>query len=70
MVEQEIDLTVGDDGLTNEERRILQTPVSQVAPEQRHILVALRDKKSAHIYAENDRQRTEDRERRAAQELA
>lgn len=55
MVEQ--DPAIGDDGLTNEEREFLQTPVSQVAQEQRKILVALRDKKAAYICAENEKYR-------------
>lgn len=57
--ETPIDTTIGDDGLTAEERGILETPVAHIAPEQRHILCALHEKRSNYIYAENDRLRAE-----------
>lgn len=65
---QDHDSEIGDDGLTDNERAILQTPVSQVPPEQRHILVALRDKKSNYIYAENERLRAEEKKARQEKE--
>lgn len=52
---------IGDDGLNDEEREILQRPVVHVPPEQRHILCALHEKRSNFIYAENDRLRAEQR---------
>lgn len=61
MNESHIEEPIGDDGLTDEERRVLRTPVSKIAPEQRHILVMLHDKKASHIYAENERLRAEER---------
>ncbi len=51
------DPSIGDDGLTDGERELLQTPVSQVPLEQRRILIALRDKKAEHSYAEKARLR-------------
>ena len=58
------DDTVGDDGLTAQERDTLRTPVSQVPPEHRHILVALHGKKSQYIQSENERIRREEKKQR------
>jgi len=55
------DEETGDDGLTAHERELLQIPVSQVPPEERHKLIALREKKDNYIYAENERLRAEEK---------
>lgn len=50
MTGQNISKVSSDDGLTDEEREFLTTPISQMAPESVRVGLARREKKAEHIY--------------------
>lgn len=50
---------IGEDGLTDHERLFLETPVSELDPQQRLTALSVREKKAAYIWAENELYRRE-----------
>ena len=62
----EVEEVIGEEGLTDHERRFLTTPMSQMDQDQKRIAIAVREKRDNKIYADNAAQRAADEANRKA----